>query len=184
MPSRHFKISAISKLRQIERDRALERLQELGERHPVESGSSTDESERDVAHAETQEISSPSHPTPLSDRLRTIPPESVPKRPGGAQRAVMLDSGGHEVSELPCDETAGILIIGRGHNATVRVSDPYVHRVHAHIRWDSEANAHIIAHGGGDNSTYVDERKLRTPSRLSNGTRIRVGRTELVYRIE
>lgn len=184
MPSRHFKISAIRKLRQLERDRARERLQDLADSHPVESDSAAESSADDNAHDETQEISSPSHPTPLSDRLRTIPPESIPIRRDDARRAVMLDGSGREVAELPCNETAGILIIGRGHNATVRVRDPYVHRVHAHMRWDAESDVHVIAHGGGENSTYVNERKLHSPSHLTNGARIRVGRTELIYRIE
>lgn len=180
MPSRHFKISAISKLRQIERDRARERLRELSDSHPVETNT---DGNADGVRDETLEMSNPTHATPLSDRLRTVPAESVPVRPGTNRRAVVLDLNAREIAELPCDDTAGIMIIGRGHNATVRVSDPYVHRVHAHVRWDADSQAHIIAHGGGENSTYLDQKKLRSPSRLSDGARIRIGRTELVYRI-
>lgn len=184
MPSRHFKISAIGKLREIERDRSRQRLRELGDTRGVDPHTAAGAASQDDDRDETLEMSNPSRPTPLSDRLRTIPPESIPVRTGETQRAVMLDLGGYEIAELPCDATAGIMIIGRGHNATVQVSDPYVHRVHAHIRWDDEAGAHVIAHGGGENSTYLNQRKLRAPSRLSDGARIRIGRTEMIYRIE
>ncbi|HLT19649.1 MAG TPA: FHA domain-containing protein, partial [Thermomicrobiales bacterium] len=90
---------------------------------------------------------------------------------------------GNEIASLPCDEASGIIILGRGQNATVRISDPYVHRVHAHMRWDASVGAHIIVHGGGENATYVNRRKIRAPLTLQSGNRIRLGRTELIYRI-
>lgn len=174
----------IRKIRALEETRARERLAEITDhrlkRPEIPQGD-------DVREADTRSDST-SVPAsgPLSDRLRAIDP----KRFGGdeAADAETVSAGlfsldGKKIADLPCDAAAGIIILGRGHNATVRVSDPYIHRVHAHMRWDAEMEAHFIAHGGGENSTYVNRQKVRTPVRLRNGNRIRMGKTELVYRV-
>lgn len=95
----------------------------------------------------------------------------------------MYDPRGACLAEFPCDETMGIFILGRGHNAAIQIDDPYVHRVHASVRWDPRERAHVITHGGGENGTYINRRRIRTPMRLLDGMRLRVGRTELIYRV-
>lgn len=98
-------------------------------------------------------------------------------------RAFFLTADGGVLAELPCDEAAGTLSLGRGESAHIRVIDPYVHRHHAEIRWDAGKNAHLIAHGGGENGTYVNRHRVKLPLMLVGGEQIRIGKTRLTYRI-
>lgn len=98
-------------------------------------------------------------------------------------RAYFLTDDGGILAEIPCDENAGIITIGRGKTAEIRINDPYVHRLQAEIRWDESAEAHYLAHGGGENGTYVNRHRVQQPYRLHGGERLRFGKTELVYRI-
>ncbi|MEZ4522765.1 MAG: FHA domain-containing protein [Thermomicrobiales bacterium] len=187
MTRRQFNLRAIKEIRELEQTRARERLAEFvdpffpGMEHAPQGHASDSlvETRRDV-----KPVSGP-----LSDRLRKIDPQrfegEAAKDPAKekTREVVLEDPEGNQIAALPCNETAGIIILGRGQNATVRISDPYVHRVHAHMRWDSSVNSHIIVHGGGENSTYVNRRKIRAPYTLQNGNRIRLGRTEMIYRI-
>ncbi len=173
----------IRKIRAHEETRARERLIEITD-HGIKrpENPQSDNSEGDSGNVSTP-IPSPGR---LADRLRAIDP----KRFGGEEQAknAQVSAGlfsldGKKIADLPCDAAAGIIILGRGDNATVRLNDPYVHRVHAHMRWEPEACVHQIVHGGGENATYVNCQKVRTPVTLKNGHRIRMGKTELVYRI-
>jgi hypothetical protein len=87
------------------------------------------------------------------------------------------------VARLACDGSLGTAVIGRGSLSTIRIHDPFVHRVHADIRWDEGTRAHVITHGGGTNGTFVSLQRIDQPTRLIDGTRIRVGKTELIYRL-
>jgi hypothetical protein len=98
-------------------------------------------------------------------------------------RAYFLTADGGVLAEVPCAESAGILTIGRGKIAEIRIDDPYVHRLQAEIRWDNDAGAHFLAHGGGENGTYVNRQRIQQPYRLHGGERLHFGKTELVYRI-
>jgi hypothetical protein len=182
MSRRQFNLRAIKEIRELEQTRARERLAEFvdpffpGGAPEFDSMEAMVDTRRDV-----QPVSGP-----LSDRLRgaTAPSKPAPDGRAVKDRTVSLeDPEGNLMASLPCDETAGIIILGRGQNATVRLSDPYVHRVHAHMRWDSSVGSHIIVHGGGENATYVNRRKIRAPYTLQDGNRIRLGRTEMIYRI-
>lgn len=184
MSRRQFNLKAIKEIRELEQSRAKERLAEFVD--PFFPGSTSYEEFDDAdAMVDTRRDVKPVS-GPLSDRLRTATGQhnqaSAPET--GKMRVVALeDPDGNLMASLPCDESAGIIILGRGQNATVRLSDPYVHRVHAHMRWDSSVNSHIIVHGGGENATYVNRRKIRAPYTLQDGNRIRLGRTEMIYRL-
>lgn len=182
MSRRQFNLRAIKEIRELEQNRAKERLAEFVDPFFPESPQELDDAEAMVdTRRDVRPVSGP-----LSDRLRqeNPPRQSTLESHAGKDRSVILeDLDGNEVASLPCDESAGIIILGRGQNATVRLSDPYVHRVHAHMRWDSSAGSHVIVHGGGENSTYVNRRKIRAPYTLQNGNRIRLGRTEMIYRL-
>lgn len=86
------------------------------------------------------------------------------------------------VARLSCDAECGVVGIGRASTSDVRISDPYVHRFHAEIRWDTETHSHILSHCGGENGSWVNLQRVKAPARLTDGARIRVGRTELIYR--
>lgn len=92
----------------------------------------------------------------------------------------MLD--GTVLARLPCAEELGTVIIGRSTTASIRVHDPFVHRLHADITWDPVTKSHVITHGDGSNGTFVNLQRISQPTRLIDGTRIRVGKTEIIYR--
>jgi hypothetical protein len=152
-----------------ERARIQERLQAMNT--PVRDGT-------------TRRIgASGQHRTPAYDgslaQLSPLGPAGV----GLETRAFFLTSDGGVLSELPCHEDAGTLSIGRAQTADIRVLDPYVHRHHAEIHWDAGKNAHMIAHGGGENGTYVNRHRVKLPLMLVGGEQIRIGKTRLIYRI-
>lgn len=78
-------------------------------------------------------------------------------------RAWLLTEDGGILAEVPCQKSAGVVTIGRGRDAVIRIDDPYVHRLQAEIRWDDAAGAHYIVHGVGES--------------------LRFGKTKLLYRI-
>lgn len=138
--------------------------------------------ERDAANDSTRHFV-----LPISDELAAsaVFPQPIPSNTATdvETRAYFLTADGGVLAEVPCDESAGIITIGRGKTAEIRIDDPYVHRLQAEIRWDDDAGAHYLAHGGGENGTYVDHRRIQQPHRLHGGERLHFGKTELVYRI-
>ncbi|RIK40152.1 MAG: hypothetical protein DCC58_14340 [Chloroflexi bacterium] len=95
--------------------------------------------------------------------------------------AVLQLLDGTLVGMLSCSEEAGVATIGRGRDATIRVHDPYVSRLHATVRWDAEGGTHILLDHGAQNGTYVNGRRITGPTRMLDGARIRMGTTELLY---
>ncbi len=184
MTRRQFNLRAIKQVREMEQTRARERLEELSNPGVVEGNAETGKFVEDHLLETRRDIRPVSGP--LSDRLRQIDPRRFEQRENQETlRVTLQDLDGNDIASLPCDEMAGIIILGRGQNATVKIgNDPYVHRVHAHMRWDASTNSHIIVHGGGENATYVNKRKIRAPFTLHDGHRIRLGRTDLVYRVD
>ena len=113
---------------------------------------------------------------------RTASP--APAQASGLEtRAFLVTAEGGVLAELPCSADAGPVVIGRGREADVSIEDPYVHRHQAEISWDAEHGAHVIAHGGGENGTYVNRHRVRLPLRLVGGEQVRVGKTMMVYRV-
>lgn len=98
------------------------------------------------------------------------------------QYATITLLDGTVLGRLECDASLGQIVIGRGSLASIQIHDVFVHRVHAEIHWDAEARAHVITHAGGSNGTVVNLERLAKPARLIDGARIRVGKTELIYR--
>lgn len=98
-------------------------------------------------------------------------------------RAYFLTVDGGVLAEIPCRASAGTIVIGRGQQSDIRLNDPYVHRVHAELRWDDDERAHVITHGGGQNGTYVNRHRVQRPFRLVGGEALQFGKTRLHYRI-
>ena len=74
---------------------------------------------------------------------------------------------------------AGDVTIGRGAGNTVRLADASVSRVHARIAADGNGGA-VLEDAGSSYGTWLDGRRLRAPTPVREGSRIRVGNLELV----
>lgn len=98
--------------------------------------------------------------------------------------ATLSKLDGTVIARMPCSAELGTAVIGRGSLSDIRIHDPWMHREHAHITWDGAARAHMIADAGGANGTFVNLQRVATavPTRLTDGARVRVGKTELIYR--
>ena len=68
--------------------------------------------------------------------------------------------------------------IGRSSTSVVAIADPEVSRRHACIRWDD--GSFIIEDWASTNGTFVNDRRIGSPTALSNGDEIRLGDTILL----
>jgi hypothetical protein len=162
----------LRQLRAHERDRIQKRLQALtGDEQPSQHIEDTREFAAQQADLSTERGASASAP-------------EFPIQPSSGVRAGLHHLNGASFAELPCDNQHGVIVLGRGETATVKIDDAYVHRVHAHLRWDAVGKVHVIAHGGGENGTYVNRKRISEPVRLSSGARIRLGRSEFIYKLQ
>lgn len=95
--------------------------------------------------------------------------------------AVLQLLDGTLVGMVACSDAAGATTIGRGRDAMIRVHDPYVSRLHATMHWDPEGGTHVLTDQGAQNGTYINGRRIHSPTRVLDGARIRLGTTELLY---
>jgi hypothetical protein len=153
-----------------ERSRILARLQAL---KAERSNDSTRKFELDHDHVR------PGYDGSLATLASTVSEEN----PHVNTRAYLLTVDGGVLAELPCREDVGTIALGRGQAAEIRVDDPYVHRFQAGIRWNVCEGVHYIVHGGGENSTFVDNYRIQNPFKLVGGEQLRFGKTTLLYRI-
>jgi hypothetical protein len=132
----------------------------------------------------TREAETPIGSGPLQRRI--LAGAVVPSRrdtPSAAiQYATVALLDGTVVGRLECDASLGQIVVGRSDLSGIQIHDPFVHRVHSEIHWDVELRAHVITHAGGSNPTLVNLQRVERPARLIDGARIRIGKTELIYR--
>jgi pSer/pThr/pTyr-binding forkhead associated (FHA) protein len=80
---------------------------------------------------------------------------------------------------------AAITVLGRDNTADVILDDPGISRQHTEIRVTSDG-PHLITNIrdlGSTNGTFVNGERI-TSQRLSDGDRVSVGRTKLIFRAE
>jgi len=80
---------------------------------------------------------------------------------------------------------AAITVLGRDNSADVILDDPGISRQHTEIRVTSDG-PHLIANIrdlGSTNGTFVNGERI-TSQRLTDGDRVNVGRTTLIFRAE
>ena len=110
---------------------------------------------------------------------RAEPRQVAPSRParpsGKAPRTVVVtDERGTKLETRRLD---GQVHIGRGDSCEVRVSDTYVSSTHARIF--NRDGSWFVEDLGSTNGTYLNQRRVTTPSELRAGDRVRVGKTTL-----
>lgn len=118
-----------------------------------------------------------------TERPTFVEPVELPSfaRPSAApkNRALLTVLTGPEkgaVHRLP--PGVDVVTIGRSEDATIRIPDQGLSRVHA--RFERSGNEFILSDAGSTNGTFVDEAPVREPVRVGPGARIRLGARTLL----
>jgi hypothetical protein len=119
----------------------------------------------------------------LTTGIRRVPHGSHDSRDPGVELAMprLLIEDGTIIACLRRFDGSH-MIIGRHPSADLCLSDdPLISAVHASISWMDAIQAHILHDCRSANGTSLDGVRLRRPAQLTNGARIRIGLTEIVY---
>lgn len=76
---------------------------------------------------------------------------------------------------------ANSIILGRSSEADILIDDTGVSRKHLEIRCEEGSNTAVDL--GSTNGSYVDGRRVQGSTELHNGSTIKMGRTEIIFRI-
>jgi hypothetical protein len=110
---------------------------------------------------------------------RGRPKSSKPSRPKrGVPTAVAIVEGSSKGQTIPLDQAP--LLIGRGHDAAIRLDDDYVSTRHARIA--SSGEQWYVEDLGSTNGTYVGSSRITQATAIELGTRVRIGKTVLELR--
>lgn len=82
---------------------------------------------------------------------------------------------------VPCGDT--IIAIGRDRNNNVVLNDLSVSRNHAIVRCLGNGDFYLID-SGSSNGSWINQRRITSPTLLSNGDRIGIGKTEFIFEQE
>ena len=99
------------------------------------------------------------------------------KRRGSPTHVLVVE--GSNAGERAYLEQAPILI-GRGHDAAIRLDDDYVSTRHARIA--ASGDQWFVEDLGSTNGTYIGSVRITQPTTLTLGTQVRIGKTILELR--
>jgi pSer/pThr/pTyr-binding forkhead associated (FHA) protein/NADPH-dependent 2,4-dienoyl-CoA reductase/sulfur reductase-like enzyme len=92
---------------------------------------------------------------------------------GPGPRAALQVEGGQRV------ELAEVAAIGRAADNDLVVADPLVSGHHAEVRLIGDG--YVVADAGSRNGTFLNDRQVMEPTPLSDGDRVRVGDTPILF---
>ena len=110
---------------------------------------------------------------------RPAPRRPRPSKAKTPRSAVVLDERGAKVETIPLNGTTA-LQIGRADACQIQVADNYLSSFHARIF--NRDGAWYVEDLGSTNGTYLNQRKVTSPSELHAGDRIKLGKTTLELR--
>ena len=125
----------------------------------------------------------------LSDRPRAAPmpnppPSAAParstKRRGGSGVPTNVVIYGKDGRRIGSFKLSGDIEIGRADHCTIRLADTYASQVHA--RLSPRNGSWTIEDLGSTNGTFLNERRLESPSQVRAGDKVRIGTTVLELR--
>ena len=100
------------------------------------------------------------------------------RRSGSTPNAVIVyGKDGRRAGSYPLE---GEVDIGRGERCAIRLEDTYASQAHA--RLSARNGAWFAEDLGSTNGTYLNERRLESPSEVRAGDRLRIGTTTLELR--
>jgi Protein of unknown function (DUF3662)/FHA domain len=122
--------------------------------------------------------------TTVEDGEIRRPATDLPQPAGGFRGNPRLlvsgpDGGSDGANQRTYEITTPLVILGRGTDCDLRLVDPGVSRHHAEIR--VEDGEVVLVDLGSTNGTFVNGQPVRRVP-LSDGTRVTLGRTTLVFR--
>jgi pSer/pThr/pTyr-binding forkhead associated (FHA) protein len=123
-----------------------------------------------------------------SDMFGARVPESAPRpsrnqgsrtpRRRGSPTHVLVIEGAN--SGQRADLAEGVVLIGRGPDAAIRLDDDYASTRHARIA--PSGDQWFVEDLGSTNGTYVGSSRITQPTTVTLGTKVRVGKTVLELR--
>jgi pSer/pThr/pTyr-binding forkhead associated (FHA) protein len=126
----------------------------------------------------------------LSDRPRSTvsvpapppaaPPARASKRRGGSGVPTNVVIHGKDGRRIGSFKLTGDIEIGRADHCTIRLADTYASQVHA--RLSARNGSWTIEDLGSTNGTFLNERRLESPSQVRSGDKVRIGTTVLELR--
>ncbi len=115
-------------------------------------------------------------PAPRKGKAPKAPKAPAKRRGSPTHVAVVEGSNAGERADL---DQAPILI-GRGHDAAIRLDDDYVSTRHARIA--ASGDQWFVEDLGSTNGTYIGSVRITQPTTLTLGTQVRIGKTILELR--
>jgi pSer/pThr/pTyr-binding forkhead associated (FHA) protein len=109
---------------------------------------------------------------------RPAPAEKPRQRGRSAARRLVVTDGALAGTTLPLTDNP--ITIGRADDSTLVLTDDYVSTRHA--RLVPSGDAWVVEDLGSTNGTYLDKKKVSTPTPVPVGVPIRVGKTVLELR--
>ena len=105
-------------------------------------------------------------------------PRSLRRGDRHAPRSLVVVDGPDKGQSAPLGEKP--ILIGRGTDAAIRLDDDYVSTRHARVA--SNGEQWFVEDLGSTNGTYLGHQRVTTPTPITLGTPIRVGKTVLELR--
>jgi pSer/pThr/pTyr-binding forkhead associated (FHA) protein len=120
----------------------------------------------------------PSGSRPRSDRRAPSPaPQAPSRRHRKAPRKVAVIEGPLKGRTF---ELGDELTVGRAEKCHVVVNDNYVSQVHARIF--AKGEGYMVEDLGSTNGTYVNRRRITSPTEVQRGDRVKIGKTVMELR--
>lgn len=119
----------------------------------------------------------PAGPAPAPRRSGSAPPPSSKGKKKAFRKATVIEGGQSGKSFELGDE----LMVGRSEKCHLVLNDDtYVSQMHARIF--SRGDAFMIEDLGSTNGTYLNRRRITSPTELQRGDRVKIGKTVLEMR--
>ena len=116
---------------------------------------------------------------PVEDRQRA---PSGPRQPAKRtkktpKKAVVVEGA---TSSGKAFDLGQELVLGRGDKCHVVIDDTYVSTVHARIF--SKGESYLVEDLGSTNGTYLNRRRITSPTEVQRGDKVKIGKTVLEMR--
>jgi pSer/pThr/pTyr-binding forkhead associated (FHA) protein len=117
-------------------------------------------------------------PTPRRASARTPAPRPAARRAKKAPRKLAIVEG--ESLKGKSFDVSEELVVGRAEKCHIVLDDTYVSQMHARIF--SKGEAIMIEDLGSTNGTYLNRRRITSPSELQRGDQVKIGKTVMELR--